>query len=315
MSYTRIVVIMFLTIWILSAAGAAVTGNSVAYNQTIHVQGSLSGTVFNNPGSMLGGHEPLQIFMPSHGGLMDPDRVISNPGSGPGDLYYFFNKFNDVPDLILHNITDSSYEVWFVYTPGGPTSGENVGQSTAFYFNKSFVAYNPSGYYSGSGRWPDSMKYTATIVYDRESDAQPELSVDPNGVSVNKTIFPRSIKSGKESRVTIMLSNNGQFPVHDIEILDTVPQDLSVTSGTVQYAFQGVIEPNETRTLVYTIMPQKAGKYILDPVRVMYADQQGTYYQIRSNKTVMDVIEPLISPASDQGFDIFVFFKKLFSGF
>lgn len=240
--------------------------------------------------------EPLQIYMPNHGGLMNPDRVIPYPQSGVGDLVYVFEKFDDEPDLLLHNITDTDYEVWFIYTPVGTSSGGYVGASTGFYYNGSFIADNPAGYYSGSGRWPDSMKYTATIRYAQKPDSNPGTIVDSKNISLKKTISRTSIKPGTDSRVSIILSNTGQFPIHDIEILDILPPEIALIDGKTQYTIPGIIESNDTRILEYTLRPEKAGVFILNATQAMYADQEGNYHKISSNSVEINVIEPLFPP-------------------
>lgn len=273
MSSSRKFIIIFLVIiWVFSTAGSAVVVD----------------------------HQPLQLFMPNHGGFINPDSVTPYPYSAPGDLVYDFNKFEDEPALLLHNITDTEYEVWFIYTPVGITSGGYVGSIMGLYYNGSFIANNPAGYYSGSGRWPDSMKYIATITYAQKPDSSSGAITDHKNISLTKTIFPSSVKLGTDSRVSITLSNTGQFPIHDIEILDTLPREFSLTSGKSQYAIPGVIESNETRILEYSIKPQKAGLYTLNVTQVMYADHEGNYHKISSNPVEVDVIESLISPTYKQ---------------
>ncbi len=125
-------------------------------------------------------------------------------------------------------------------------------------------------------------------------------------ILVTKTISPISIKQGTDAKVTIILTNTGTAPVHDIEILDTTLSEFPVVTGVTKYVIPQQLEPNETRTLVYTVHATKPGTYVLNKTLVMYAGEDGNYHMSASNAPVIVVLEPLISPepASFFPFDI-----------
>jgi hypothetical protein len=163
--------------------------------------------------------------------------------------------------------------------------------------------------YIGTGRQHSVFKGTITDIYHFEKDLSLKGSIIPDNTSGNrenqallitKNISPLSIKQGTDAYVTIVLTNTGAAPVHDIEILDSTPSDLPVVTGETQYEIPQQLEPNETRTLIYSVLAVKPGRYVLNKTLVMYAGTDGNYYRTSSNAPVAVVLEPLLpSPSKD----------------
>jgi hypothetical protein len=136
-----------------------------------------------------------------------------------------------------------------------------------------------------------------------------------SGLLVTKTISPKSLKRGTDARIIITVLNQGPGQVHDIEIVDANPLEFSVVKGITQYATP-MMEPNETRILTYTVTATKPGSFRLNRTAVMYADVEGNYHITYSNYEKVEVLQSLISPASEKGSDnffqnIFVWFNGL----
>ena len=121
------------------------------------------------------------------------------------------------------------------------------------------------------------------------------------GVLVCKTITPQVLKQGTQAEVTIALTNTGQNPVHDVELLDEPLPEFPVTGGNTQCTIPQVLIPGETRILRYTVSATKPGKYVLGGASVMFAGEDGNYHLIRSNAPSVTVLKPLISSETPDG--------------
>lgn len=114
-------------------------------------------------------------------------------------------------------------------------------------------------------------------------------------MSVKKTVSPWSVKQGTDTRITISYTNAGSAPVHDIEILDTVPEAFLLIDGEPGISGPQSLMPNETRILVYTLRATRPGVYTLPRTSVLYAADDGNYYKTASNAPEVKVIAPLIA--------------------
>jgi len=140
-----------------------------------------------------------------------------------------------------------------------------------------------------------------------------EITAMPPGskVSVKKTVSPWSVKQGTDTRITISYTNAGSAPVHDIEILDTVPEEFLLISGEPGISVPQSLMPNETRILVYTIRATRPGVYALPRTSVLYAADDGNYYKTSSNAPEVKVIAPLIADDAPSGNEPISFLDEL----
>ena len=120
------------------------------------------------------------------------------------------------------------------------------------------------------------------------------LPIPVDGIVLNKTIQPWSIKEGTTTRVSVTFTNTGNGPLHDIQILDPTLPELPVFSGKNQTVTSQSLMPNETRILVYSIQATKEGRYSLPPAIVLYAGEDGNYHTVTSNSPTIEVIAPLV---------------------
>jgi hypothetical protein len=122
-----------------------------------------------------------------------------------------------------------------------------------------------------------------------------------SGILVCKTITPQVLKTGTQAEVTIILTNDGKSPVHDVELLDGTLPEFPVIKGNTRYTIPQVLLPEETRILRYTVSATKPGKYVLSGASVMFAGEDGNYHLIRSNAPAITVLKPLIPPETADG--------------
>jgi hypothetical protein len=142
--------------------------------------------------------------------------------------------------------------------------------------------------------------------------AESMLRNHSSGIVVTKTISPSSIKQGTDAKITVTVFNRGPGPVHDVEILDASLPEFPVLDGEMQYS-ASLIEPNDTRTLVYTVHATKPGSFRFNKTKVMYADQAGNYYYTYSGYEKVEVLAPLIASTSQNGTGDFI--KDIFAWF
>jgi photosystem II stability/assembly factor-like uncharacterized protein len=140
---------------------------------------------------------------------------------------------------------------------------------------------------------------------------------DSTGIHLVKTISPHAIKLGTTAEVSIYIQNTGITPIHDIEILDDTRPEFPVVYGQTSYSIPQLLQPNETRTLKYTISATKPGTYLFNGTAVMFAGADGNYHRIRFNSPGVVVLAPLIPPAPDKSPDLLraisEFFRNIFS--
>jgi N-acetylneuraminic acid mutarotase len=210
-------------------------------------------------------------------------------------------------------------EVW--YTSDG-MDWKEVGNSTPFSPREahSLLVFDNRLWVIGGTQGPSALSdvwYSSPPATSTSDTAVNGTGTSPvNGVIVTKTISPVSIKQGTDGQVTIVVTNTGLSPVHDIEILDTTLPEFPVVTGETKYVIPEQLESNETRILRYTVQVTKPGTYVLNKTLVMYAGEDGNYHMSASNAPVVVVLEPLIpsesaEPASFFSFDV----GKIISGF
>jgi hypothetical protein len=199
-------------------------------------------------------------------------------------------------------------DVW--YTTDGVTWTKAVGQrmfpprysfTTAFFNNRLWVIAGTTG---NDVWYSDELPFTATM-----SSQAPPVN-QPTQLIVTRTIFPSSIKEGTDTVITITLQNKDKFPVHDIDILDTPPDDFPVVDGITRFTIPS-IGPDDTRILTYTVRAKNAGTFRLNKTAVMYADEEGNYHLAYSDYTNVKVFPSLFEPVPEDPVD--GFFQKIYT--
>lgn len=95
-------------------------------------------------------------------------------------------------------------------------------------------------------------------------------------------IFP-----GVSEPNNLMITNRSRFPIHALEIVDTVDNSISVRG---EYAFITSVLPKGEKAVVYPILGRKRGKYILGPTEVHFTDLLGLFsfeYEVDTRKEVI----------------------------
>jgi len=197
-------------------------------------------------------------------------------------------------------------DVW--YTTDGIAWTQAAGQrmfpprysfTTAFFNNRLWVIAGTTG----NDVWYSDELASMATVYSQTSPVNPSAQL-----MVTRMVFPSSIKAGTDTVITITLQNKDKLPVHDIDILDTPPDDFLVVDGITRLTIPS-IGPDDTRILKYTVRAKNAGTFRLNKTAVMYADEKGNYYLTYSDYTNVRVFPSLLKPAPENPVD--GFFQKI----
>ncbi len=108
-------------------------------------------------------------------------------------------------------------------------------------------------------------------------------------LSLTKSTAPYSIKQGQTTTVTLTVTNTGTTEITDIEVSDTVPSDLTFTSGETSKRYTS-LRPKDSREFQYTLQLNEVGTFNLDPATATYADEEGNYHTAESSTVAIEVI-------------------------
>lgn len=86
---------------------------------------------------------------------------------------------------------------------------------------------------------------------------------DPEDLDVERSIEDTAPSPGQEVTVRLHIRNTGSTTFTDIRVVDAVPEDLKVASGSPRASF--AISPGSERTLDYTVTARR-GSHVFDPV-------------------------------------------------
>ncbi|PXF60218.1 MAG: hypothetical protein C4B59_09685 [Candidatus Methanogaster sp.] len=130
------------------------------------------------------------------------------------------------------------------------------------------------------------------LIYNRALTAD-EIKSHYEGqqtaLSLTKSAAPHSIKQGQTSTVILTVTNTGTTEIKDIEVADTIPSDLTFTSGETSKKYDS-LRSKDSREFQYILQLNEAGTFNLDPATATYADEEGNYYTAESGTAAIDVI-------------------------
>ena len=143
---------------------------------------------------------------------------------------------------------------------------------------------------------PETNRFDGVIdevrIYNRALTAE-EIKQHYEGtqtaLSLTKSASPHSIKHGQTTTVTLTVTNTGTTEITDIEVSDTIPTDLTFTSGETSKRYDS-LRPKDSREFQYTIQPSDVGTFNLDPAKATYADEEKNYYTSKSSTVAIEVI-------------------------
>ena len=115
----------------------------------------------------------------------------------------------------------------------------------------------------------------------------------PTALSIIKTATPNSIKQGQTTTIILTVKNTGSTEISDIEIADTIPQDLIFIDGETSKTYSS-LTPKDSRQFQYVVQLNEAGTYNLNPATATYADEKGNYHTIKSKPAAIEVIPSLV---------------------
>jgi uncharacterized repeat protein (TIGR01451 family)/PGF-CTERM protein len=133
-------------------------------------------------------------------------------------------------------------------------------------------------------------------IYNRALSAEEIKSnyeQGPTALSLTKTVSPQSIKQGQTTTITLTVKNTGSTEINDIEIADTIPQDLIFIDGETSKTYSS-LSPKDSRKFQYVVQLNEAGTYNLNPATATYADEKGNYHTVKSKPAAIEVIPSLV---------------------
>ena len=90
---------------------------------------------------------------------------------------------------------------------------------------------------------------------------------------IQRILFPPRSFGGESIEVSVKLANKSQFGISDLYLEDSVPDELSIESGSRTALM--TLRPNEEIDYSYVISAPKRGRYFLGPMKVRTADLFG----------------------------------------
>lgn len=91
-------------------------------------------------------------------------------------------------------------------------------------------------------------------------------------VALDRRISESAPLPGEDVRVRITVENAGERVIPDLRVLDDVPEEFELVSGTPGYS--GTLEPGDTDTYEYTVRARR-GDHVLGPTRVVTRNLSG----------------------------------------
>lgn len=103
----------------------------------------------------------------------------------------------------------------------------------------------------------------------------------PPNVAVTKSVSPSTTNAGGTVTVTVEVHNRGDTAVNNVEADDsdtvgTYQLTADIVSGSTS-GYWAQLDPNEARTITYTVKVTANGIYTLEPATVTYSDEYGNY--------------------------------------
>ena len=132
-------------------------------------------------------------------------------------------------------VNDGSSDTLYLYIDGnfiGRDTNLNVGDcNTVAHLN---IGTRDNLKDSTGGKWCFNGVVDEVRIYNRaliEEEIKEHYKQGPTALSIIKTASPQSIKQGQTTTITLTAKNTGSTEIKDIEIADTIPQDLTFVDG------------------------------------------------------------------------------------
>ncbi|RLF94985.1 hypothetical protein DRN45_02180, partial [Thermococci archaeon] len=123
------------------------------------------------------------------------------------------------------------------------------------------------------------------IVYKEFPRLDMRKNIDKTNIVINEHII-----------VVLVVTNTGNKPAKDIVIVDSIPEEFSLTSskeeeitGNVNVFKIDRMNPNEKKVFSYIIKADEPGKHILKGCKVRYSDYENNYFEYESPDVNIDV--------------------------
>ncbi|RLF97467.1 hypothetical protein DRN58_08765, partial [Thermococci archaeon] len=123
------------------------------------------------------------------------------------------------------------------------------------------------------------------IVYKEFPRLDMRKNIDKTNIVINEHII-----------VVLVVTNTGNKPAKDIVIVDSIPEEFSLTSskeeeitGNVNVFKIDRMNPNEKKVFSYIIKADEPGKHTLKGCKVRYSDYENNYFEYESPDVNIDV--------------------------
>jgi PGF-CTERM protein/uncharacterized repeat protein (TIGR01451 family) len=235
--------------------------------------------------------------------------------SAPGQRYVIRNYlagyidwWNADPQVTLNLVADEWAHLVFIFWYDGNRHIDyyknGVLQTSATGSTNSALAWTTfrlGNINSGTAGWYDGL-IDEVRIYNRalspeEIDSHYEQG--PTALSLTKTATPNSIKQGQTTTITLTVKNTGITEIKDIEIADTIPQDLTFIDGETSKSYIS-LAPKDSRQFQYVLQFDEAGTFNLAPATASYADDEGNYKTVKSKQASVEVIPSLVSNSAQK---------------
>jgi len=202
------------------------------------------------------------------------------------------NKISVSKNQWTHAVGIYDGQTFYVYINGISDGSTDIGEYTIFSSSSPLSI----GRHGMDGRRFFNGIIDEIRIYNRAlspEEIKQHYESGPTSLYLTKTASHQSIKQGQTTTITLTLKNTGSTEIKDIEIADTIPQDLTFIDGQTSksYAF---LTPKDSRQFQYVIQINEAGTYNLGPATATYADEKGNYHTVKSKPAAIEVIPSLI---------------------
>jgi len=123
------------------------------------------------------------------------------------------------------------------------------------------------------------------IVYKEFPRLDMRKNIDKTNIVINEHIV-----------VVLVVTNTGNKPAKDVVIVDSIPEEFSLTSskeeeitGNVNVFKIDRMDPNEKKVFSYIIKADEPGKHTLKGCKVRYSDYENNYFEYESPDVNIDV--------------------------
>jgi len=238
------------------------------------------------------GYQGYALFLQKTGALRI--EILANKPTH-GNLIGTTNLRSDTWHHVVGTYDDS---VMKVYVDGTKEKSANyysgmTSNNYALYIGRRLFPY-PTDYGAFNGIIDEVRIYNRALTAD---EIKSHYEGQQTALSLTKSASPHSIKQGQTTTITLTITNTGTTAITDIEVLDTIPTDLTFTSGETSKTYTS-LRPKDSREFQYILQLNEAGTFNLNPATATYSDEEGNYHTTESKTATITAIPSPDQPAT-----------------